>query len=98
MDRKDFVSPHRKKIRRSITIQNFRTESGINSYNVPWTSNEVQHLLKRVLFGSTKADIKYFKSKTVSQAVDELLNPTAALPSPPVNDYNSSTVTDPNVP
>jgi uncharacterized protein (DUF1800 family) len=97
MDRKDFITPHRKKIKRSITIQNFRTESGINAYNGPWTSNEVQHLLKRVLFGSTKADINYFKSKTVSQAVDELLNPIASLPAPPVNDYNSSTVIDPNV-
>ena len=98
MDRKAFFTPHRNKIRRSITIQNFRTESGINPYNGVWTTNEIQHLLKRVMFGSTRADINYFKTKTVSQAIDELLNPTSPLPSPPVNDYNSATVTDPSVP
>lgn len=97
MDRKDFLSPHRKKIRRSITIQNFRTESGLNPYSGPWTANEVQHLLKRVMFGSSRADINYFKSKTITQAVDELITPTAPSPSPPLNDYNSGTVTDPTV-
>ena len=98
MDRRDFLAPHGKKIRRSFTTQNFRTESGLNPYNGPWTVNEIQHLLKRVMFGSAKSDINYFKSKTVSQAVDELINPTAPLPSPPVNDYNSNTVSDPAVP
>ena len=49
------------------------------------------------MFGSTRADINYFVGKTTSQAVDELLAPTAPLPVPPVNDYNSSTVTDPAV-
>jgi len=74
MDRRDFLAPHGKKIRRSFTTQNFRTESGLNPYNGPWTVNEIQHLLKRVMFGSAKSDINYFKSKTVSQAVDELIN------------------------
>jgi uncharacterized protein (DUF1800 family) len=43
------------------------------------------------MFGAKKADIDYFKAKTMSQAVDELLNPTAPLPSPPVNDYSPGT-------
>lgn len=98
MDRRDFLTAARKKIHRSVTAEPPRTLSGLTPYNGPWTKNEVQHLLKRTLFGSTLADINYFKNLTASQAVDLLLNPTAPLPSPPVNDYNSSTVTDPVVP
>jgi len=94
MDRLDFLSPHKKKIKR--TASNFRTLSGLNPYAGPWGTNEVQHLLKRVMFGSKKADIDYFKTKNISDAVDELINPTAPLPAPPLNDYNGSTV-DPNV-
>jgi uncharacterized protein (DUF1800 family) len=98
MDRREFLAPAKKKIQRSHNFEPPRTESGLVPYAGAWTDNEVQHLLKRVLFGSTKADIDYFKTRTVSQAVDELLNPTSPLPAPPVNDYNSGTVTDPAVP
>ena len=74
----------------------FRTYSGINPYSGSWTTNEVVHLLKRTMFGAKKADIDYFKTKSMSQAVDELLTPTAALPSPPINDYSPGTP-DPNI-
>ncbi len=32
------------------------------------------------MFGAKKADVDYFKTRTMSQAVDELLNPTAPQP------------------
>jgi uncharacterized protein (DUF1800 family) len=89
MDRRDFLAAKRKK---PGPAQNFRTESGLNPYTGPWTKNEVQHLLKRTMFGSTRADINYFLGRTMDQAVDELLTPTAPLPSPPVNDYSPGTV------
>lgn len=95
MDRRDFFTPQKPKIKRRNAT--YRTESGINPYTGAWGANEVQHLLKRVMFGSTKADITYFKTRTLSQAVDELLNPTAPLPQPPVNDYNANNP-DPTVP
>lgn len=106
MDRREFLTAKKRKAaspkiafpKTDSTIKNARTYSGINPYTGPWTTNEVAHLLKRIMFGSTKADMDHFLTKTVSQAVDELLNPTAPLPSPPVNDYNSPTYTDPNVP
>ena len=88
MDRRDFLAPKRKKQR---PAQNFRTQSGLNPYTGPWTKNEVQHLLKRTMFGSTKADITYFLARTMDQAIDELLTPTAPLPAPPVNDYSPGT-------
>ncbi len=96
MDRRDFLT-NKRKPKVSHPLITYRTQSGINPYTGPWSVNEIQHLLKRTMFGSKKADINYFKNKSLSQSVDELLNSTAPLPLPPVNDYNSSTVTDPAV-
>src|SRR5258706_10966014 len=99
MDRHDFLATKRKtpKPPGIYRVQNFRTQSGLNPYAGPWTKNEVQHLLKRTMFGSTRADMAYLLTRTVDQAVDELLSPTAPLPSPPLNDYSPGTA-DPNVP
>jgi uncharacterized protein (DUF1800 family) len=97
MDRREFLTAKRKTLTRQpkITAKPFRTESGIMPYSGAWTVNEVTHLLKRTMFGATKADVDYFKSRTMSQAVDELLNPTAALPAPPVNDYGADAAVPP---
>ncbi|MEI9944434.1 MAG: DUF1800 domain-containing protein [Chitinophagaceae bacterium] len=98
MDRRDFLTATSTRKKSSVTpAQNFRTQSGLNPYAGPWTRNEVQHLLKRTMFGSRKADIDYFAARTLDQAVNELLTPTAALPSPPLNDYNTDDP-DPNIP
>lgn len=92
MDRRDFLTATRKRSSVAVSpVKNFRTQSGLNPYSGSWTRNEVQHLLKRTMFGSIKADIDYFSSRTLDQAVDELLTPTSPLPSPPLNDYNAET-------
>lgn len=99
MDRRDFLTATKKKIVVPVfpdKITNYRTDSGINPYTGPWTENEVVHLLKRTMFGAKKADVDYFLAKDLSGTVDELLNPSAAMPSPPVNDYSPGTA-DPNV-
>ncbi|MBL0153449.1 MAG: DUF1800 domain-containing protein [Chitinophagaceae bacterium] len=98
MDRREFF----RKAGKAETVQarkatGARTNSGLNLYAGPWTKNEVQHLLKRTMFGSKLADINYFAGLTMGQAVDELLSPSAPMPSPPVNDYSPGTA-DPNVP
>jgi uncharacterized protein (DUF1800 family) len=64
---------------------------GLSAYSGSWTENEVIHLLKRTLFGATRTDIDYFKTRTFLQSVDEILNPAAALPDPPVKEYFSAT-------
>lgn len=87
MDRRAFLTARRAAAPALPPVTEFRTESGLNVYQGPWSRNEAQHLVKRLMFGSTKQDIDHFASMTMDQAVDELLNPTAALPSPPVNDY-----------
>ena len=100
MDRRGFLTAGKSKVplrepTARATIA--RTYSGIIPYTGSWTTNEVVHLLKRTMFGAKKADIDYFRGKTMSQAVDELLDPTAPMPSPPLNDYSPGTP-DPNVP
>ena len=61
--------------------------SGLTPYGGAWTRAEVSHLLKRTMFGAKNADISYFLSRSVSQAIDELLNPSAPLPAPPLKNY-----------
>ncbi len=65
--------------------------SGLNPYTGPWTDAEVAHLLKRTMFGAKKADIIYFKGKSLQQAVDELLTINPVPPAAPLKEYTTST-------
>jgi uncharacterized protein (DUF1800 family) len=92
MDRKDFLTAKRRHKPTQTIVQHSRNiTSGINPYTGSWTENEVIHLLKRTMFGAKKADVDYFKTLSLSQAVDELVNPTAAQPNPPIKEYVTST-------
>jgi uncharacterized protein (DUF1800 family) len=91
MDRRDFLTAKRRK-KPAASLQASRNiTSGINPYSGPWTENEIVHLLKRTMFGAKKTDVDYFKTRTMSQAVDELVNPTAPQPTPPLKEYTTST-------
>ena len=96
MDRRDFLTVGKTKKREpakpitSELVSPARTLSGINPYTGPWGTIEVIHLLKRTMFGAKKIDVDYFASLTVNQAVNELLNPTAPNPLPPVKEYTTS--------
>ena len=61
--------------------------TGLKPYTGSFGAPELRHLLRRTLFGATKADMAYFSGKSVTQVVNELLNPTAPLPPPPVKEY-----------
>ena len=94
MDRRDFLTAKRRKkenLPAPQPVASRHITSGINPYSGAWTENEIIHLLKRTMFGAKKADVDYFKTRTVSQSVDELLNPTAPQPGPPVKEYTTST-------
>ncbi len=95
MDRRDFLTASKTKKKTPLTPVQFakpaRVLSGINPYAGQWTTNEVIHLLKRTMFGAKKADVDYFLGRTVSQSVDELMNPTAPNPTPPIKEYVTST-------
>jgi uncharacterized protein (DUF1800 family) len=97
MDRRDFLTAGKPKKKTSAKskagqiVSPARTLSGINPYTGPWGTNEVIHLLKRTMFGAKKDDVDYFAAANMNQAVNELLNPTAPNPLPPVKEYTTST-------
>jgi uncharacterized protein (DUF1800 family) len=100
MDRREFVTA-KKKIAPSRTNETqvaVRTFSGLTPYNGPWTSNEVIHLLKRTMFGSTPDDINFFLGLGMNQSVDSLLTVSVTPPAPPVKNYNNTNIptTDPD--
>ena len=69
----------------------------LKQYAGAFSEEEIIHLLKRTMFGAKKTDIDYFKTKTLTQAVNELLNPSAPLPLPPVKEYSAaSALTQPD--
>lgn len=70
-------------------------DSGLNEYTGDWGTPQVVHLLKRTLFGASINSINYFKAKTMSEAVDELLTETLAPSTFPLNNYNVDGYVDP---
>ena len=68
---------------------------GLQEYSGVWDTPQVVHLLKRTLFGAKLQDIQYFRSRTMQQAVDELLQGTPAPSTVPLNNYNVNGYTDP---
>src|SRR6185503_13176665 len=61
----------------------------ISEYTGAWDTPQIVHLLKRTLFGASVQDINYFRIRTMSQAVDELLTPTAVPSTVPLNNYDT---------
>lgn len=61
--------------------------ASLNQYSGSWTRKTTVHLLKRTMFGAKPTDVNHFSSKTVSDAVDEILNFTTSAPNPPINHY-----------
>lgn len=96
MNRQEFLTAFQKK----KTSQDFsnieRTRSGLAPYTGPWGAVQVIHLLKRSMFGAKKADVDYFKTKTMDASVNELINTVIPVPDPPVNNYTGTP--DPDVP
>ena len=98
MDRRAFLTAKRNHLRRQPdhVQQTARTMSGLTPYSGPFDSEAVIHLLKRTMFGAAPQDIAHFKTMSMGQAVDELLNPTAPLPAAPLKDYDTSNADKPD--
>lgn len=65
--------------------------TGLQPYAGEWAEPEVIHLIRRTLFGATVEDVNFFKSMSMSNAVDYLLTVPPTAPSPPLKTYKSST-------
>lgn len=76
-----------------------KTSTGLSPYLGSWSDTEKIHLLRRTLFGVTKADMDFFRTNTVTEMVDYLLTVPSVLPAPPLNNYSVNTnQPDPEVP
>lgn len=71
--------------------------ASILPYSGTWDERKLKHLLRRALFGYTKADLDFFKTKTMSEVVDILMDIPSTQPLPPINAYNTPQQTDPNI-
>ncbi len=87
---KPAITQSGKTVRRTTALAD-----GLDEYTGEWTTTEVVHLLKRTLFGVKVSDLNYFLGLTMSQAVDQLLTPTPAPTTVPLNSYSSNGYTDP---
>ena len=94
MDRRSFFSS--KAINKTDLSFKSRTNSGLSSYYPPFGRQEIVHLLRRTLFGVKQNNIKAISGKSLSEALDILLN-AETVPAPPVNNYNDAAFTDPTV-
>src|SRR6266850_3292594 len=61
-----------------------RTAAGLEPYQGPWGFDQAAQLLRRTMFGATRADIQTMMGMPMDQAVAQLLADSPA-PSPPVN-------------
>ena len=92
MDRRSFLNAGQQSVEQTSSPSIMRSmASGLQPYNGAWTKSEVIHLLKRTMFGASQKDITYFLSKGAAAAVDELLNPVAPMPAPPLKNYTNTT-------
>ncbi len=74
-----------------------RATTTLNPYSGTFGTTELSHLLRRTLFGVTKADLNHFAGRSLAQVMAELLTPSAT-PLPPVNSYNDGNFTDADIP
>ncbi|MFN0318516.1 MAG: hypothetical protein ACKVQA_26115, partial [Burkholderiales bacterium] len=97
-DRKSLIEKFRKVIpptlgeSAAIAQQRSATRSatvttGLEPFTGEWNEATVNHLLRRTLFGVTKANSIQFQQLSVGASVDLLLAEVSA-PAPPVNNYN----------
>lgn len=84
----------RKAIKAAVAVAPRGIQSGLAPYNGEWTQDQVTHLLKRTMFGATRAHIAQLLALSPSNAVEALLN-IAPNPAPPVNNYHFPDADDP---
>ncbi|MBC7614638.1 MAG: DUF1800 domain-containing protein [Pedobacter sp.] len=66
-------------------------------YKGSFGKNELTHLLKRCLFGVTRADVSSLLGKSLNEVVDYLLL-DSSLPMFPINNYNDGSANDATIP
>jgi uncharacterized protein (DUF1800 family) len=62
----------------------------LDKYTAPLTAKAAEHLLRRTMFGASRADIATLTGKTIDQALDMLLKDQTA-PAPPIDPASGQT-------
>lgn len=83
--KQNYVDPSNKKLPDQLR----KTTTGIAPYTGTWGIEQARHLLRRTLFGATKADTGFFGGMSMNDAVDFILSVPSSLPDPPINQYSS---------
>lgn len=77
-----------------LAATTLNAQNTLPQYTGTFNKKELQHLLRRTLFGATHDDLSYFQGKTMNQVVDELLNVPTLAPESPLwhlkNNYGDS--------
>ena len=90
-----YVDPSNKELPRNLK----KTNTGIGAYTGTFGDAQLLHLLRRTLFGVTKANLDFFRGKTLTECVNILLTLPPNPPLPPLNNYgNNPNQNDPAVP
>ncbi len=76
------------------TLKATGTQSGIAAYAGAWTDKEMIHLLRRVMFGATKACVDQISGMSVSAAVDFLIDNPVQPSTTPLNVYTTGMAID----
>jgi uncharacterized protein (DUF1800 family) len=71
---------------------------GVMPYSGNWGPMQAMHLLRRTCFGHTRQEVQQLSQMSMEEAVNHLLDNSLPLPTPPLNYYNTSDITDPNIP
>ena len=74
-----------------------KINAGLEKYSGPWTDAERIHLLRRTTFSVQKKHLQVLQSLNLEDAVQFILTPELT-PAPPINDYNTDSEQDPDVP
>lgn len=75
---------------KTLPTQLGKASTGLSEYKGAFGESEILHLCRRTLFGVKKSDVDFFKTKSMSDAVDYILNINAAEPSFPINHYSTN--------
>ncbi len=96
---KPILNPYIDYSNKSLPYKLNKASTGLAQYTGTWSDTQILHLCRRTLFGATKADVDFFKTKNMNDAVDFLLNVSPNVPPPPLNHYgNNPNQADADVP
>jgi hypothetical protein len=95
INRRSFLSRFVPLRAKSELPDQLQTNSNLDPYTGTWGNPQMTHLLRRTMFGISKAHLQQLQGMTLDQAIDLILAVPTVTPDPPINHYATD---DPDVP